>query len=804
MPSISAREDAGQHGMTTELKCSEPASLADVQALGADHVIEAAEVAAILSGKGTGGSGNHFAPDETGVRIHGAWIRGDLNLDGIGSAAGLRLTGCRLDQPLTLRDATLRWLVLEECVLPAVWADRATVGALTIKNSLVTGQHADGALRLAGTRVTADLRLTGTRVDSPAGPAVLATGLVVNGSAFMETLDARGTSPAGAVCFTGATVGDDLVLQGARLIAGAGPAFNGEVLIVKGAAWLDQGFTATGAGPSGAVCLTGARITRQLSLRGAKLANGSGPALAADLLTVRAGLMADHGFTAIGAGELAAVRLSQASIRGYLLLDGAALTNRSGPALAANRLSVEGDLTMTGNGAAGTRFSATGAAGPCTVQLRQARITGELSLERATVVSYPVQGQSGGAGPGTGDGAVCLSGAAIGGDLVLAGATLTSAAGPALLADQVTIAGDAFRCDHSGADFRATGTGDLGAVYLAGAHVGGQLCLRAAALTSKNGPALEAGAVTVDGDVLLDLGFTATGAGPRATLGLRAAAIGGRLSLDAGTVTQGRLPEEAGPPGELQGAVHLTGATVGGDLLARGATLTAFAGPALRADHLTVNGDAFGCQRRNEGFRATGTGSDGAVVLAAAAVGGQLSLSGAVITNDSGPALVADTAVVQGGGRLDEGFTATGGGGGRAVVSLAGARVGGRLSCTGRAAGGRPGTPALDLGRAQVGGLLLSTSFGAMLNVDGLTCAEDPVLLSGNPPALVPEARQAAEWRLLLAPGPARARGTLTRLGQALHLARAAHHQAADTVPLPRLDPPLSRLVPPPAGTAAP
>jgi hypothetical protein len=334
--------------------------------------------------------------------------------------------------------------------------------------------------------------------------------------------------------------------------------------------------------------------------------------------------------------------------------------------------------------------------------------------------------------------------------------------------------------------------------------VGGQLCLRAAALTSKNGPALEAGAVTVDGDVLLDLGFTATGAGPRATLGLRAAAIGGRLSLDAGTVTQGRLPEEAGPPGELQGAVHLTGATVGGDLLARGATLTAFAGPALRADHLTVNGDAFGCQRRNEGFRATGTGSDGAVVLAAAAVGGQLSLSGAVITNDSGPALVADTAVVQGGGRLDEGFTATGGGGGRAVVSLAGARVGGRLSCTGRAAGGRPGTPALDLGRAQVGGLLLSTSFGAMLNVDGLTCAEDPVLLSGNPPALVPEARQAAEWRLLLAPGPARARGTLTRLGQALHLARAAHHQAADTVPLPRLDPPLSRLVPPPAGTAAP
>ena len=536
--------------------------------------------------------------------------------------------------------------------------------------------------------MTTDLRLTGTRVDSPAGPAVLATGLVVDGSAFMETLDARGASPGGAVCFTGATIGDDLVLQGARLIAGAGQAFNGEILIVKGAAWLDQGFTATGAGPSGAVCLTGARITRQLSLRGAKLSNGSGPALAADLLTVRAGLMADQGFTAIGAGELAAVRLSEASIRGYLLLDGATLTNRSGPALAASRLSVQGDLTMTGRGGAGTRFSATGTAGACTVQLREASVTGELSLERATVVSYP--GHE--ACTGDGSGAVCLSGAAVGGDLVLAGAALTSAAGPALQADRVTIAGDAFRCDHSGADFRATGTGDLGAVCLAGAHVTGQLCLRAAALTSKNGPALVADAVTVEGDVLLDLGFTATGAGPLATLGLRAAVIGGRLSLDASTVTSGRPAEESGPPGEYQGAVQLAGATVGGDLLARGATLTAFAGPALRADHLTVHGDAFGCQHRTEGLRATGTGDDGAVILVAAAVGGQLSLSGAVMTNGSGPALVADAAAVRDGVRLDEGFTATGGGG-RPVVSLARARVGGQLSCTGRAAsgGGRAG-----------------------------------------------------------------------------------------------------------------
>ncbi len=58
-------------------------------------------------------------------------------------------------------------------------------------------------------------------------------------------------------------------------------------MTVKGAARLDQGFTATGTGEHGAVCLTGADVAGELSLRGASLANGSGPAPVADQATVR-------------------------------------------------------------------------------------------------------------------------------------------------------------------------------------------------------------------------------------------------------------------------------------------------------------------------------------------------------------------------------------------------------------------------------------------------------------------------------------------------------------------------------------
>jgi hypothetical protein len=76
--------------------------------------------------------------------------------------------------------------------------------------------------------------------------------------------------------------------------------------------------------------------------------------------------------------------------------------------------------------------------------------------------------------------------------------------------------------------------------------------------------------------------------------------------------------------------------------------------------------------------------------------------------------------------------------------------------------------------------------------------AETPVLLTGNPPTRVPEARQAAEWRVLLAQSAdASAHGMLTRLSKTLRLARAPHQAVTDTAPFPC-------LAPPPAETAAP
>jgi hypothetical protein len=750
-----------------ELICSEPVSISQVQGLDKRYTVEAKDIRDVLTGKNAPKSGASSSLDPLGICIRGARIHGELNLDGITATTSLHLTGCLLEERLMLRDAIMHLLVLERCVLPEAWADRAKVDTLTIQDCAVAADNAEGAIRLVSTHVTIDLRLTGTCVGNPAGPAVLATSLTVDASMFMDRLCTSEASD-GAVCLTGATIADNLVLHGARLTASTGPAFNGEDMTVKGAAFLDQGFKATGAGDKGAVRLANASITGQLSLRGATLENKSGPALFADLLTAKSNLLADRGFTANadGAGELAAVQLKEAKISGDLMLDGATLANCSGPALAADLLTVQGDMTMTGHGGPCGRFSATGAAGLSTIQLRGATISGRLSLDGATVTSNAPAGR-----PRAGDiadgGAVCLSGATISGDLVLTNATLTSQTGPALMAELLTVKGDAACCDGGGV-FHATGAGDPGAVCLVGANIAGQLSLRAADLTSANGPALVADAATVQGDVLLDAGFTATGAGPLGAVRLRGATMNSRLILDHATVTGNR---PAGVPAadtsDYKGAVYLSGATVGHDFLLRNATLTASAGPALRADYLTVKGDTFRCDHSSDGFRATGAGDDGTVSLAAATLNGQVALRGTTLSNENGPALMADSVTILGDLFLDEEFTATGGSKeptdgsteGLATVRLVEASIGRVLFCFGRAVSTKQIAPALDLRFAKVGRLRLALGFASgtggsvkPLKFDGLTYTTLPKLYAGNPRAdragasEVSDAERAREW----------------------------------------------------------
>ncbi len=642
--------------------------------------------------------------------ICGAWIRGELNLDGVSAAIGLRFTGCRFEQPLSLCDAKLPWLFLDTCVLPAVTANRARVDTLSIQGCELDGSRPDGLIQLAGTQVASELRLDGTRLANRSGPALTAPGLSVGGGgtcvgAFLDGLDAAGhTDGEAAVDLSGATVGGHLMLRGARLANRNGPALLADGISLRGDLQLardarsGRDFQASGGGWQGTALLRGGTICGQLSLEHARVS--CGPA---------EGGPPPHRRRSVGA-----VCLSGSTIAGTLVLRHAQLAAATMSALMAENLTVKGH------------------AGACESRHEGMTATGSGPL-----------------------GAICLSGASVGGQLSLRGTTLANESGPALLADLITI-GEGARLDQ---DFSAEGAGEAGALRLPEARISGDLHLNGARLTNHTGPALLADGVTVHGDLVLaaDVAsgrrFEAAGAGRHGTLLIRGATVSGRLSLEGARVRRGHAPgrqpgqqvrdeieqhspagltaiatilrgcdcEPAGGDGSL-GAVCLSNTTIGGRLALRNAFFTNDTGPALLADYLTVKDDAAGCDEARNGLTAIGCGPSGAICLAAATINGQLSLSGSTLANASGPALVADFAQIHGGVLLDQGFVAVGTGPAGAVC-LTDARVGRELRCAGRFVSPRDpdgaALVALNLTRTSAGILQFGDQHHGFL-VDGL------------------------------------------------------------------------------------
>jgi hypothetical protein len=127
------------------------------------------------------------------------------------------------------------------------------------------------------------------------------------------------------------------------------------------------------------VRLPGAHISGQLNLDGAELINPAGPALIGDHLDVNGGVFLD-GFTATGHGEDGVVRLPDARITGQLNLDRAELTNPAGPALIGDHLRVDSDMFAEG-------FTATGHSPDGAVRLADAHISGQLNLSHADLTN---------------------------------------------------------------------------------------------------------------------------------------------------------------------------------------------------------------------------------------------------------------------------------------------------------------------------------------------------------------------------------------------------------------------------------
>ncbi|WP_143202746.1 hypothetical protein [Amycolatopsis sp. CB00013] len=239
-----------------------------------------------------------------------------------------------------------------------------------------TGTGDWGAVRLHVARIGGQLHFRGATLNNPAGPALDAEGLHVERGMFLsEGFSATGTGEKGTVRLFSARVGGELYCSEATLSNSSGPALNAANLKVGQSLSLRGGFAATGTGKGGTVRLYGARIGGQLNCNKATLSNSSGPALDATSLQVDQSAFLDGGFSATGAGEGGAVRLSGARIGGQLHCSRATLSSSSSSALDATRIQVEHDLFLA------VEFSAKGAGEYVVLDLEDARVGGEIWLD---------------------------------------------------------------------------------------------------------------------------------------------------------------------------------------------------------------------------------------------------------------------------------------------------------------------------------------------------------------------------------------------------------------------------------------
>ncbi|SEF38275.1 hypothetical protein SAMN05421837_119109 [Amycolatopsis pretoriensis] len=144
------------------------------------------------------------------------------------------------------------------------------------------------------------------------------------------------------------------------------------------------------------------------------------------------------------------------------------------------------------------------------------------------------------------------------------------------------------------------------------------------------------------------------------------------------------------------GVICLRDARVDGLVVFARAEIRSTDGPALYLDDLECRA------LRGVGLRATGTGESGAIRLLGARVSGEVFLGEAALTNESGPVVHADSAVV--GGDLNLAAAVVTGGGDAGALRLLGARVGGQLDL-GEAELVNDSGPAVGADRLRAGGL---------------------------------------------------------------------------------------------------
>lgn len=330
--------------------------------------------------------------DSGGIVISNVRVRGQLDLAFCRIPFRLQFIDCTFLQPLLLHHARVPHLVFRGGRVAGIRAN-----GLRVDGDLEFGGAVRiyGCVELRNAFVGGELRFSTASLGRPSRPrgrgrgvrvALVANGCRVNGHVLLND----GFRAAGEVTFAEAMIGGSFDCRGGRFHTPAGQALAADRVRVGGAVRIGEGFLAFGE-----VAMTRARIRGDLDCGAARI------------ITRRA-----RGAKASANGKPFALSLDGARIGGSLRLNArGGPGNRSRPFTARGQVRLVGVTIRRDLDARGAHFSHLRRA----VYARQVRVDGSVYLDEGLRCQ----------------GAIAMTGAAIGGDLLLESATLAPPDGAA-------------------------------------------------------------------------------------------------------------------------------------------------------------------------------------------------------------------------------------------------------------------------------------------------------------------------------------------------------------------------------------
>ena len=280
--------------------------------------------------------GDELAPiHEKGVRLQGAWIDGDLDLDGCAIKVPLALFACRIPGPISLINAQVATLHLDGSHVRGIAGDRLVAsGSIFLRQ----GFRAVEEVRFLAAQIKGDLQCDGSTFEGKDLDALSCDRAVIQGGLFLR----HGFYSRGEVRLHGARIGGPLDCSGAKFENAGGRALSCDNTDVGGSIHLTEGVIS-----NGTIWLLGARVSGNVECSGARIR--SQMALVLDGAKVGGSVFFTEGFHSTGHVQLLGTRVEK-----DVACDGGIFENPNGIALSMDGATIAGGLYLR------TRFRALG------------------------------------------------------------------------------------------------------------------------------------------------------------------------------------------------------------------------------------------------------------------------------------------------------------------------------------------------------------------------------------------------------------------------------------------------------------